>query len=72
MKMILEFNLPDEQQEANETLNVGKLTMAIGEYAEKLRQKAKYSNDPQEREKAAWARHLLFKELEEVMRTFDI
>ena len=72
MKMILEFNLPEEHQEANEALNVGKLTMAIGEYAEKLRQKAKYSDDPEEREKASWARDLLFKELDEVMTIFDI
>jgi len=65
MKMTLEFNLPEEGHEANQALNVGKLSSAIWNYDQKLRDLAKYSQNEAEADKAQWARDLLWEELSE-------
>ncbi|SMC75497.1 hypothetical protein [Pedobacter africanus] len=65
MKMILEFNLPEESHEANQALNVGKLSLAIWNYDQKLRGLAKHSQDEAEANKAQWARDMLWEELGE-------
>ena len=72
MKMTLEFNLPEEQQEANEALNVGKLSSAIFQYNQRLRSLIKHSDNEDDALRAEWAQKLLFEELEDVRQFFEI
>jgi len=60
MKMILEFNLPEDQSDANRALNVNSLYSAIVDYNQKLRNIIKHSDNEVEVEKAEWARRHLF------------
>ena len=64
--IFLEFNLPEEQQEANEALNVGKLSSAIFQYNQRLR------DNEDDAIRAEWAQKLLFEELEDVRQFFEI
>jgi len=70
--MILEFNLPEEQQEANEAMNVSALSTAIFNYNQKLRGAIKHSNNPEEAAHAEWARDLLYDELGGLAEIFEI
>ena len=71
MKMILEFNLPEEQQDANDALNVQELVSAVNSYANKLRNTLKHADDPVECQKAEWAQKLFLDELQEVMVKYN-
>ena len=70
--MTLEFNLPEEQQEANEAANVWRLTSAISQYSNRLRSLSKHSDNEEEMERAEWALKLLFEELEDVVNIFEL
>ncbi|WP_448104718.1 hypothetical protein [Pedobacter panaciterrae] len=72
MKMTLEFNLPEEQQEADEALNVGKLSSAIFSFNQKLRSVIKHSNNEEEIKHAEWAQELLFQELDGLNYIFEL
>jgi len=70
--MTLEFNLPEEQIEADQAMNVGKLVSAIHDYNQKLRSLAKHSDDEVESERAEWARDLLYQELGVLTEIFEL
>jgi len=72
MKMTLEFNLPEENDEANKALNVNKLYIAIYAYSQKLRSIIKYSDDAVEADKAEWARKLLYEELAALTEIYEV
>lgn len=72
MKKNITFNLPNESEEYEQALNVGKYYTAISDYAQLLQEVMKSESD--ETPHAKWAYDKLIKELQEneLLDLFDV
>lgn len=72
MKETITFNLPDDEEEYKQALNVGKYYTAISDYAQLLQEKM--TSDEPEADHAKWAYEQLISELKEsgMLELFDV
>ena len=72
MKHTMTFNLPEDKEEYEQALNVGKYYNAVSDYAQLLQKKM--TSDEPEAEYAKWAYDKLILELREngMLELFDV
>lgn len=72
MEQTITFNLPEDNEEYEQALNVGKYYTAISDYAQLLKQKM--TSDEPKKKYAKWAYEQLISELKnnEMLELFDV